>query len=391
MTQLNYLQFLRIKATSIESRFCTCYIQTMSNTVENHYETYPYPNYPLVASVRCCDTYALNLQSLWARFNGELPPAGGTKILIAGCGSFAPYPYALANPGVEITAIDLSLRSLNRARLHCLLHGKFSVKYCHGDLQDPEKYNSHFNLIDAFGVLHHLQHPLAGLKALASRLCEGGIIRIMVYSRYARREEESIRRAVKLLGITDTAALKRMIASSRPDSGLRRYAETAYEARFDSGLADALLHPCVKTYRIGELMELVNDSGLTPLLFAHENALETVAEEVERIVTMEAKRRSPGNFILYLGRNVRGTCRESRDSLIKLNPCLKGAVEKLRIRPLRVTSHMGNETPILDRRGRKFLRSFANPVKWGDLDEERRAEAEKYIKSLFLMHYRVNP
>jgi len=80
----------------------------MSDAVRRHYDLYPYPHFPLLASVRRRDTYALNLVSLWTRFNGELPPRSVRRILIAGCGSFAPYPFALANPGTEITAPDKS-------------------------------------------------------------------------------------------------------------------------------------------------------------------------------------------------------------------------------------------------------------------------------------------
>ena len=78
--------------------------------------SYPYPFSPLFASLRRCDTYALNLSALWSRFNGE-PPPDDASVLIAGCGSFAPYPFALANPSTPITALDLSQRSLGRARL----------------------------------------------------------------------------------------------------------------------------------------------------------------------------------------------------------------------------------------------------------------------------------
>ena len=80
----------------------------MSEAVRHHYEEYPYPSYSLVASVRRCDTYALNLEAIWARFNGSLPPTEARRILIAGCGSFSPYPFAVANPRIPITALDLS-------------------------------------------------------------------------------------------------------------------------------------------------------------------------------------------------------------------------------------------------------------------------------------------
>src|SRR6185369_7704756 len=106
----------------------------MSDPVQTHYQKYPYPHYPLLASVRRCDTYALNLVALWARFNGALPPQTARRILVAGCGSFSPYPFALSNPEADITALDLSGRSLKRARLHCLLHGIHNVTFRCGDL-----------------------------------------------------------------------------------------------------------------------------------------------------------------------------------------------------------------------------------------------------------------
>src|SRR4051812_40030039 len=108
----------------------------MTDPVRQHYELYPYPHYPLLASIRACDTYALNLAALWARFNGRLPAPEANRILIAGCGSFSPYPFSVANPQAEITALDLSQKSLGRAKLHCLLHGRGNVLYCQGDLLD---------------------------------------------------------------------------------------------------------------------------------------------------------------------------------------------------------------------------------------------------------------
>src|SRR5665647_440173 len=110
----------------------------MTNPVQTHYQKYPYPTYPLIASVRRCDTYALNFETIWSHFNQTLPPPEAKKILIAGCGTFAPYPWAVANPDVTITARDLSEGSLKRARWHCLLHGKRNIVYRCGDLLDQD-------------------------------------------------------------------------------------------------------------------------------------------------------------------------------------------------------------------------------------------------------------
>ena len=58
----------------------------LRQAVKAHYEKYVYPRFSLLTSVRLCDTYALNLDALWARFNGEWLAAHDKKILLAGCG-----------------------------------------------------------------------------------------------------------------------------------------------------------------------------------------------------------------------------------------------------------------------------------------------------------------
>jgi SAM-dependent methyltransferase len=361
----------------------------MPDSVRRHYELYPYPRYPLLASVRRCDTYALNLEALWARFNGRLPPSEARRILIAGCGSFAPYPFAVANPTAAVTALDLSTASLRRARLHCLLHGRRNVAFQAGSLLDPATATGRFGLIDAYGVLHHLPDSLAGLQALAARLTEEGILRIMVYSRYARREEEAIRRAFRLLGIRTPAAAQRLIARSKPGSRLRSFSQASSEATFDAGLADALLHPQVRTFRIAELMEMVGQSGLEPLLFAHSGALPEVEQEIGRIRSLEARHESPGNFVLYLGKNTAGPVSDGSPSRIMLNPCLRGSVSGMRLAPVRIPGRLGWTNPILDRRERRFLRQFIQPVPRHDLPPDALENLPAYQQALFLIGLRT--
>ena len=359
----------------------------MSHSVRRHYELYPYPKYPLLASVRRCDAYAGNLAALWSRFNGELPPNAAKRILIAGCGSFAPYPFALGNPGTPITALDLSRQSLRRARLHCLLHGLSGVDFLAGDICDASVAEGPFGLIDAFGVLHHLEEPLAGLQSLALRLAEGGILRVMVYSRYARREEESIRRALRLLRVHEPEQVLRMVKRSKKDSRLRRFFDSSDEVAFRSGLADALLHPLVRTFRIDSFMEMVSASGLEPLLFAHPAALPQVERELERIRGLEAKRQSPGNFILYLGRNVKGASPDGA-AVFRINPCLSRAVSAFWLGSLKIPGRLGHRVDPLDAATRRFLRRFRQPVHGAQLSREELARANRYSDQLFLLRYR---
>ncbi|MDD2897735.1 MAG: class I SAM-dependent methyltransferase [Desulfuromonadaceae bacterium] len=359
----------------------------MSNPVQTHYQKHPYPIYPLLASVRRCDTYALNLDALWARFNRSLPPLEARKILIAGCGTFSPYPYAVANPDVAITALDLSAQSLRRARLHCLLHGLMNVEYRCGNLSDPAVVHEEFGLIDSFGVLHHLDDPVAGLIDLERRLVPGGIMRIMLYSRYARRQEESIRRAFRLLGIDSPADARRILKKAPTGSRLANYLANSDEAATVSGLADALLHPRVHTYRIDGVLEMIAQTGLEIQLFAHRNARENPAEEIGRLKMLENERSSPDNFVLYLKKRDSGDSHNLDEKKILLNPCLASSVGCFSLRSLHVLSRIGIDNPKLTLSDKRFLRQFATPVSAGDLSVSDVKRVAIYKRLLFLVGY----
>jgi len=356
--------------------------------VPGHYERHPYPHYPLLASIRRYDTYAMNLTALWARFNGELLPENQGRILLAGCGAFAPYPMSLSNPKAEIVGVDLAHNNLRRARLHCLLHGCLSVRLLQGNFLDPAVTPGPFHFIEAFGVLHHLDDPAAGMLSLKQRLGVGGILRVMVYGRYARQEAESVRRAMRLFRINDVSALKRLIRRSPPDSRLRRYIEGSWEARTDSGLADLFLHPNVHTYRIDEFLEMVSCPGLKPLLFTHRDALVDPKQEICRLRELDRRRETRTNIICYLGCDCKGAARVSSESYLLLNPALRRAVSLFQLGAPVPMNRLGHENPPLDRKARRFLRRFIKPVPesvLGGADNELR---QRYLNELFLIRVR---
>lgn len=360
----------------------------MNERVRLHYEKYPYPHYSLLASVRRCDTYALNLESIWSRFNGELPPEEKNRLLLAGCGSFSPYPASLANPHAEITALDLSRRNLRRAKLHALLHGCRNITYEAGDLLDQGKAHGEYGFIDSFGVIHHLADPLAGLRALETRLAKGGVLRLMVYSSRGRKEAESIRKALRLLGVRDVPTVRGMIRRADRRSRFYRYVQESYEATFDAGLADAFLHPCASTFSIDELMAMVGKTGLSPLLFAHAGALPDVSAEVERLRTLEKGREAVPNFIVYLGREPRGACPPVAGAWLMLNPVLRDCTGALRLGPVAVAPRLGFANPLLDGDARRFLRRFRNPVPIATLAAGELHRARPFLRAMFLLSLR---
>lgn len=353
----------------------------MADLLRLHYETYPYPRYPLLASVRRCDTYALNLDALWSRFNGCFPPPEARRILVAGCGSFSPYPFSLANPEARITALDLSERSLRRARLHALLHRRFNISYEAGDLLDPSAAAGEYGLIDCYGVLHHLDDPDAGLEALARRLIPGGVIRIMVYGT-ARRSVHAVRTALRMLRVSDIKTARRLFGRAAPGSRLASCLEDFDDAVSDEGIADAFLHPRAIAFTANRLMEAVASAGLTPLLFAHWGALGDPRAEADRVTRLEKSRGMSGNLVLYAGRDPQGEC---GGGSVVLNSLLSGCVGVFGGPVL--SSRLGFDNPPLDREGRRFLRRFRTPVRWERLSPDDRLRARPYLDALLLLRF----
>jgi SAM-dependent methyltransferase len=296
---------------------------------------------------------------------------------------------ALANPQARITALDLSAGSLGRAKLHCLIHLRRNVDFVRGDLLDPAVAPGPFHFIDAFGVLHHLEDPTAGLRALEERLAPGGIIRVMLYGRYARKEAESIRRAMKLLGVTNVQELKKLLRRAKPGGRVRGYLDCSWEARSDCGLADLFLHPCVHTYRIDDFLELLGQTGLQPLLFGHQDALADPAAEIERLRRLDVRKETPTNIICYLGKTAAALPCPGDDTFLRLNPSLLGTVSSPTFLPVTVTPRLGRDNPLLDRKARAFLRKFQKPIRFDALTADEQARTRSFLDALFLVAYRL--
>lgn len=307
---------------------------TTPTLVKAHYEKYVYPDFPRLSSVRGCDTYALSLEALWARFNSErLDPRAG-QILLAGSGSFSPYPTAIANPKARITALDLSTANLHRAKQHTWLHLHFNVDFLAGDLtQAIHLFGKEvFHLIDCYGVIHHIHDDLVALQTLHALLKPGAFARLMVYSRCARRPIQAARRAMRILEIKDVREIKTLYRKAKFGSRLRECLDAAHEAAFDSGLADLLLHPYAKTYTLNELLGKLDQADLEPLWFMHPGALAEVDAEIARLRNREIERTLTVNFALFVGRKEDAplrrewdNARTGRETFISLNPVIKNS------------------------------------------------------------------
>ena len=209
--------------------------------IAEHYERYPYPSYPWFGLGGWTQLQSVDLNS-WP---SDRPIR---DLWIAGCGTIAPLMFGRRNPHVSILASDLSATALQRLRMRLWLYGVHNVRLHKEDLVMAH-YKDDFDAIDCFGVLHHTFSPQMALERLARALREGGILRLMVYSREARRAIEDLRAEVLSRKLTSIAQVKSLLSERK----IRRCGDLVSKA----GIADALLNPIVQTFDEESLRALI--------------------------------------------------------------------------------------------------------------------------------------
>lgn len=236
-------------------------MSTSVSEVEEHYEKYPYPSYPWYAMGSWRQLEQVDLMTWGVKSKSP-------RLWIAGSGSISPLMFARRNPKAKILATDLSKKSLGHARLRCWLFGQHQVEFKKENLLEAA-YDSQFDAIDAFGVIHHTPDPKAALAVFERALKPNGVLRLMVYSKKAREEIEQLRK--NFLEKNYSIAEVR----SKIPKNLR---DQFYDLRSREGAADALLHPLVHVY---------DEESLNALL-------KTCPSLLPQRVS------SAGNFLLYL-------------------------------------------------------------------------------------------
>jgi hypothetical protein len=245
-----------------------------SATMRAQYTAWPYPQLPLLAGLPSTHPFELHVDWLWDRA-GSGPGPVRPRIWLAGCGTFQPYAFAVANPHAEITATDLSEASLAIARRRCQWHRQRHVRFAPVDLEDPATWpEGRFDLIECYGVLMNLADPQATLRGLRERLTDNGVLRLMVYPHWSRQRVFQLQRLARLLGFTadrrQHPAAFRTFVRRLPRHHPLRFAFTSYaDSRNDAGVVDAFLHGGDRGFTAFQLGDLLAAAGLQPDYWFH--------------------------------------------------------------------------------------------------------------------------
>lgn len=242
--------------------------------VSAFYDRFPYPGDPLQDGAPPGYNWRWCVDSARATARGSIGagPGAGWRILDAGCGTGVSTDYLChLNPGATVLAVDISAGALEVARERTRRSGAAvpvrQLRIEQRSLLDLEGEGP-FDYINSVGVLHHLRHPEAGLKALAGLLAPQGVLHLFLYADGGRWEIQRTQKALALLGAgSDAEGLRlgrRLFAALPEQNRLRRHHEQrwALDTRADANFADMYLHPQETSYDVLRLLAFVASAGL---------------------------------------------------------------------------------------------------------------------------------
>jgi SAM-dependent methyltransferase len=239
-----------------------------SDEVSDFYERMPYPA-PLTSLDRHIELYS-NPDRRRALFYLLWPterPLANQEILVAGCGTSQAARYALREPDARITAIDVSESSLHHTRKLQQKYELGNLELHHLSILDVQTLRKTFDHIVCTGVLHHLADPDLGLQSLRNVLKREGAMQIMVYASYGRAGIYMLQEYCRLLGITPSDQELQDLSSTLnrlpKDHPLTHLLHKGKDFRDPHALADALLHPQDRAFRVPQIYEWLEKCGMS--------------------------------------------------------------------------------------------------------------------------------
>ncbi len=229
----------------------------VSLKVKNQYENSPYPRWEKIALKNKPGKVGNFFKNLNLRLDEKIINNwDSVDVLVAGCGTgqhaiTTATKYQKAN----VTALDLSAHSLSYAKRKADELEIKNINFIQMDLLNLKSFNKKFNIIEAVGVLHHMNKPYEGWKVLYENLVIGGLMMIGLYSDIARKHVVKIRNDIKKLKIKiDKENIinfrEKIILSNNSDYKIVTQSTDFYSY---SNLVDLLFHVQEQRFTIPEI------------------------------------------------------------------------------------------------------------------------------------------
>ena len=239
--------------------------------VRNQYEAYPYPERDPESERRVLfHTWGDYLAQInHYCFRGRKSFAAPMRVLVAGGGTGDATIFLaeqLRSSGTEIVYLDMSRSSIEIAKKRAEIRGLHGITWIHASLLDlPALKLGTFDYINCSGVLHHLQDPVSGLRALQSVLAPGGAIKIMVYGRYGRTGVYQVQDLMRIINRDEPDMPKKLanakaMLASLPASNWWTRSKGLFQPvdlMGDAEIYDFFLHAQDRSYTVPELYDWV--------------------------------------------------------------------------------------------------------------------------------------
>lgn len=240
--------------------------ESVSLAVKDQYEQNPYPRW-IDLGYNTPTNYGRALELQLPNFRApDFFNMGTIKVLVAGCGT-GRHALRVARyfRNVDVTAIDLSKRSLAYAKRKAEEYGIRNIRFLCGDLLEVSRLGERFHVIESSGVLHHMADPKQGLAALVNVLEPRGLIKLGLYSYAAREVVRTMRSLITEFEIPPEVVGIRMLRQAIMDNKMP-YDVSGLLASEDfystSGCRDLLFHVQEVQYEPNDIEELLTSADL---------------------------------------------------------------------------------------------------------------------------------
>ncbi len=238
----------------------------ISNKVKKQYEENPYPRWknlrtfrdPLTIFELCKD---INLKIENEKIYNITTP----KILIAGCGTGQQSITAASlYKNCEILAVDLSFKSLSYAKRKTQEFDFSNINYMQADILNISKLNKKFDIIECAGVIHHMEDPIKGWESLVKSLKPGGLMKIGLYSKLARKEIAKTRDELSELYKITEISVRKKIRKKLMNSKFYHHKKLTESQDFYSmsNFRDLLFHVQEYHFTLPEIKKCLSNLGL---------------------------------------------------------------------------------------------------------------------------------
>ena len=244
--------------------------------VQDQYLDYPYPmRNPEDEKVRLICLQADFLEEInHYLFNGRQDFKNNFRVLVAGAGTGDAVIFhaeQLRDTNAQIVYLDFSKASMAIAKERAKIKGLKNIKWLNDSILNIPKLNiGKFDYINCVGVLHHLESPDEGFKALKSVLKPDGGMSIMVYAKYGRTGLYQVQTIMQMINEGEKTRQKEVnngweIVNALPSTNWYKRGEELlqdHNSDGDIGMYDMFLHKQDRAYSIPEMYEFISNAGL---------------------------------------------------------------------------------------------------------------------------------